>query len=456
MPVRPTPYVLDSTSMDILNVIRKQNGGLYQTVVPIAEQNGGNLKEVGTAIMSDTQLKNAFLNALINRIGRVLITSKTYENPWAGFKKGLMEYGETVEEIFVNIATPYQYDPEKASETLYKRHIPDVKSEFHPMNYQKEYPITVSNDQLRQAFLSSAGITDLIGRIIDSIYTAVNYDELIMMKYLVAKMCTAGRVKAFDIPIPSSTTAKEIVSTIKGISNDMEYLKSDYNPAKVKTLSLKNDQFLIMNAKFDATIDVEVLASAFNMEKAQFMGHRVGIDNFHLSTEEMERLSLLMKDDPSFIPLSEEENNIMKDVPCVLLDRDWFMVFDNLLEMTEAYNGKGLYWNYFYHTWKTFSVSPFSNAVLFTSKKAIVKSVTVLPNVTTIKKGNSKQFIADVIIDGIATENVIWEINSTLSTIDKDGILKVASNETAETLTVTATSKQDIGKTGTATVTVVA
>ena len=38
----------------------------------------------------------------------------------------------------------------------------DVRAAFHTMNYQKFYKATISNDQLRQAFLSWQGITDLI------------------------------------------------------------------------------------------------------------------------------------------------------------------------------------------------------------------------------------------------------------------------------------------------------
>ena len=81
-------------------------------------------------------LQNAFLSNLVNRIGRVIITSRLYEYPWAGFKKGLLEYGETVEEIFVEIARPYQFNPEKAETDLFKRRIPDVQAAFHTMNFE--------------------------------------------------------------------------------------------------------------------------------------------------------------------------------------------------------------------------------------------------------------------------------------------------------------------------------
>lgn len=126
--------------------------------------------------------------------------------------------------------------------------------------------------------------------------------------------------------------------------------------------------------------------------------------------------------------------------------------------MTEAYNGKGLYRNYFYHTWKTFSISPFSNAIMFTDATPSVTSVTVAPSVATLKKGSAKQFLADVEGTGFINESVTWSITgqAKASKIDTDGIVTIASDETATTITVTAKSVQDTTKTGTATITVVA
>ena len=156
MPTLPknTPSVKEMGSVNILNAINNDLGGDYASRVPLAISGDiKSLNAIGDVLMNFEPLRNAFLNALVNRIGRVVITSNMYENPWANFKKGILEYGETIEEIFVQLAKPYQFNPEDAENTLFKRYIPDVKSAFHTMNYQKFYPTTVSNDQLRQAVL---------------------------------------------------------------------------------------------------------------------------------------------------------------------------------------------------------------------------------------------------------------------------------------------------------------
>lgn len=456
MPVIPNIVKLSANSTQILNAIRNENGGYYQSIVPIADGTTESIRKIGTVIMGNQDLQNAFLNALINRIGRVIITSRMYENPWAGFKKGMLEYGETVEEIFVNIAKPHQFDPDKAESEVFKRVIPDVRAEFHAMNYQKFYKVTVSNDQLRQAFLSWQGITDLIGKIIDSLYTGANFDELVTMKYLVGKFALAGNIYPVNIPTVNADNARGIVSTIKGISNELEFLKDQYNISGVMTTSPKSDQYLIMNAKFDAVIDVEVLATSFNMDKAEFMGHRVQIDSFSLSKGEVARLNELFAEDSSYVPFTDGELTLLNNIPCVLVDRDWFMVFDNYMNMTEQYNGQGLYWNYWYHVWKTFSVSPFSNGVLFTTETPAITSITVSPSSATVKKGESLQLTATVVSTGFAEKDVIWSVTGDViaTSISPTGLLKVGATETATTATVTATSKFDGTKTGTATITI--
>lgn len=174
---------------------------------------------------------------------------------------------ETIEEIFVNIAKAKQFDPSVAEEEVFKREIPDVNAVFHKMNLQNFYKVTVSNEQLRQAFLSSQGINDLIGYIVDSLYTGAEFDEYITMKQLIVDAANNGEMYAVNIPAVSSDNTKTIVSTIKGVSNQLEFMSSTYNSMGVLTHTRKNRQVLIIDAALDAAIDVDVLAYAFNMVK---------------------------------------------------------------------------------------------------------------------------------------------------------------------------------------------
>lgn len=453
MPVKPSVAKLTASSADILNVIRENGTENYRNYVPKANAaDASSLKEIGAIIMEMEPLKNEFLNALVNRIGRVLITSKMYDNPWASFKKGMLEFGETIEEIFVNIAKPHEFDPEVAETNVFKREIPDVRAAFHIMNYQKFYKATISNDQLRQAFLSWQGISDLIAKIVDAMYTGANYDEFITMKYMIARHITNGYMYPVSIPTVEPNNMKNIVSTIKGTSNMLEFLSTKYNLAGVSTFTDKRDQFVIINAKFDAEMDVEVLASAFNMDKAQFMGQRVLVDSF--GSLDVDRLDLLFADEPTYHHFTQEELTALDNIPAIIVDRDWFMIFDNFYNFTENYNGEGLYWNYWYHVWKTFSVSPFANNTIFVQGTPSVTSVTVTPATATVGKGQTLQLNATVVTENYAPKAVIWTIDSQLSTISNNGLLTVGANETATTISATATSVFDNTKLETARITI--
>lgn len=426
MPVKPSTKSLNANSVQILNCIRDSASATYQERIPVATQN--NIRDIGNAMMQFQSTQNEFLNALVNRIARVIITSKSYTNPLAMFKKGIMEYGEQVEEIFVNIAKAHPFDPDVAEENVFKREIPDVDAVFHRMNYQNFYKVTISNEQLRQAFLSAEGVTDLIARIVDTLYSGSEFDEFLIMKQLIADAARAGKMFPINIPAPSAATAKQIVTTIKGISNKLEFMSNQYNYMGVLNFTKKENQILLIDAEFDATIDVEVLASAFNMSKAEFMGQRVLVDNF----------------------------GDLTGVVAALVDRDWFMVFDNLMSFTENYNGEGLYWNYFYHVWKTFSSSPFSNAILFTTGAVGVTSVSVSPKAAQATPGQNVQLTASVVTTGYAPQDVKWSVTGNASagtTVDCNGLVHIAADESAETITVTATSCYDDTKSDTATIT---
>lgn len=453
MATKPKIVTLTNSSVDILNVIRNNATINYKNYVPVATADAESIREIGAIIMDNPQLQNEFLSALVNRIGRVLVTSKMYDNPWSMFKKGTLEFGETIEEIFVNIAKPFQFDPNVAETNLFKREIPDVRSAFHIMNYQKYYKTTIQNDQLRQAFLSWQGITDLIAKIVDSMYTGANYDEFQTMKYMLAKHILNGRMYPVTIPTVTDVNMKSIVSTIKGVSNNYEFMSNKYNVAGVQNFSKKKDQYLLINSNFDATMDVEVLASAFNMNKAQFTGQRVLVDSF--GSLDIERLNILFADDPTYTEIGESDLQALDAIPCVLVDKEWFMIFDNFYNFTEQYNGEGLYWNYWYHVWKTFSVSPFANNALFIPGVPTVTSVTVSPANATVKAGQTISLSAVVQTEYFAPQSVNWSSDTDGVTVSKGGLVTIGADVSADTsVTITATSVYDNEKSGTSTITV--
>ena len=434
MATKPKIVTLTNNSVDVLNAIRNSASINYRDYVPIATADADSIREIGATIMDYPALQNEFLNALVNRIGRVILTSKSYQNPWAMFKKGFLEFGETIEEVFTNLAKPFQFDPAVAENEIFKREIPDVRSAFHVLNYQKFYKATVSQEQLRMAFMSWDGVTSLISSIVESMYTAANYDEFITMKYLLCRRLLSGQVYWAN---PSSTehTAKDIVKSIRNYSDMLTFLSDDYNIAGVFNSTKKEDQYIIIPTDMMAEIDVEVLAAAFNMDKVDFMGHVVLINGF--TKGDTARLNELFKDDPTYKELGLGDGMQLLTLAAVLVDKDFFMIFDNLQNFTENYNGQGLYWNYFYHVWKTFSTSPYANAVLFTKSgdegwdSTVVK---VTPSAATVLPGQSVQLKAEVSgVSPFVSKAIDWESDSEYATVNKNGVVTVLANAPKDT-----------------------
>lgn len=364
MPTRVSVNTLNASSIDIINTIRANAPFEYQNLVPEVTSET-DIPKVGQILMGYPALANTFIEALINRIALVRVKSATFNNAYKMFKKGYLEYGEIVEEVFINIIKARTFSAEKAEQRELKRSLPDVKSAFHAINWRVQYPITIQDEDLRQAFLSANGVTDFIAKLVDSIYTAVEYDEFLLFKYLLIKTIAQGNA---TIKTVSATDFDNMASAFRGTSNLLTFPSTAYNKTGVLTSTPKDKQYIFMDAAFSGQFDVEVLARAFNMDKAEYMGKFVLIDDW--STFDNDRFSIITSETDAMPAVTANELSNMSTIKAVIVDEDFFQVYDNLSKFTVKYVASGMYWNYFYNVWKIVSTSPFSNIVAFSTTSA--------------------------------------------------------------------------------------
>lgn len=366
---------LNASTIDIMNVIRENASYEYQQNVPKVAR-ASDIPKVGEVIYGTPALANQFINALVNRIAIVRVQSATFNNPYSILKKGYIEFGETVEDIFVSIAKAVDFNPEKAAQREFQRTIPNVSSAFHTMNWRVMYPVTIQDEDLKQAFLSIDGVQNLIAKIVESVYTAAEYDEFLLFKYLLIKAISHGKLHSKSVG--DGTDLNTAAVQFRGTSNLITFMSDKYNELNVTNNTPKDRQVIFMDSLFNAQFDVNVLASAFNMEKADFMGRLFLIDNW---TEfNNARFDVIRANSDGIEEVTSDELALLANVKAVILDENWFQVYDNNNKFTENYVASGLYWNYFYHTWKTVSNSPFANAIAFVttaSNTALPESITV-------------------------------------------------------------------------------
>lgn len=436
MAVIPRYRVLTNASVDVLNAIRNSASINYQNYVPVATPDAESVRKIGGIIMDYPALQNEFLNALINRIGRVMYTNKAYRNPWAMFKKGELAFGETVEDIFVGLAKVFEYDPDEAESTYFKREKPDVKAAYYITNYQKFYKVTVEDATLRSAFLSWEGVSNMISSIIDSMYKSAEYDEYQAMKYMLAQHILNGQMTPVDIDTVTTDNLKSIVATVRGTASKMKFMSANYNAAGVPNHSNDGDLYIIVDADFEASMDVEVLASAFNMSKAEFIGKRVVVDGF--GNLDNARLGEIFGRDPNYTEIGAESAAALNAIPAMIVDKDFFMIFDKLTRFGEGtYNEQGLYWNYFLHTWKVLAISPFAQNALFVPGTAAVTEITPSVNSVEIAAGSSVQLTATVASTGFAPTGLIWSSSNEDITVSQSGVVTVSPDaESGATITI--------------------
>lgn len=388
---------LNATTTDIINTIRANASLEYQSNVPKVNTEH-DIPRVGEVLFGYPALANEFLSALLNRIALVRIRSAVYNNRFIQFKKGYLEFGETIEEVFVNIAKVREFNTEKAEARELKRTLPDVRAAFHAINWKVQYPVTIENNELRQAFTSFTGVEDMIARIVNAVYTAAEYDEFLLFKYLIIKAVAHGNMANVNY---DGTNIKDAATQFRGVSNMLTFMGNKYNREGVTTTTPVSDQYIIMDSMYNAKYGVDILSAAFNKEYVDYSQRVVLVDSW--TTFDNERWAEIRENTDMVEEVTADELEAMENVRAIVIDKEWFQFYDNLTQFSEKFVASGLYWNYFLNVWKTVSTSPFSNAIAFIdTTTAVTMPATIKLKVEQIVRSDSNVIItfATPIADG--------------------------------------------------------
>lgn len=358
-----------SNGMELMAAIRNSGSPLFQAHVPLP--NADNVQAVGAGLTRLDVVQNEFVANLVDRIGKVVIKYKSFTNPLRMFKKGDFPLGRTIEEIWIDIATENKFDPAESVTGVFQRVIPDVKAMFHEINREGFYKQTIQHAWLEKAFTSWGQFDQFVAGVMNAIYAGDEIGEFEYMKLLIANYHEKELFHEVVVGEVNETNIRPFVRKLKGISNTLPFPSRKYNAQNVMQSTEKSKQYIIVDAMTDATIDTEVLASAFNMGKVEFLGHKVVIDEFPPTVDS----------DGTVTP---------SNLVAILVDSDWYMVYDKLYKMTNLFNPEGLYWNYWLHHHQLLSTSQFSNAIAFVKEATVpVTGVTVPQASYSLVKGET-------------------------------------------------------------------
>lgn len=330
-------------AVNAYNAIRGSSATLTARL-PVA--NLQNIVEAGNPILEYIAVQNEFLDCLVNKIYLQVIHNRSFNNPLALLKRGSAPLGSDIEEIHVNPVQASQYNP--TAETLLKQHAPDAAAAYHRLNRQDVYKLTVERTDLRQGFTSWEAFGQMIEANINALYSGNYIDEFKLMLGLFDGGLSANAITTMVVTAPTdTTTAKSLIAKMRALNRKFQLPSTEFNayaklvndPTKSRTTWCKpEDIVVIIPADTEALLDVEVLAQAFNIDRAQFIANNVIIvDSFGV-------------DSP---------------IQAVMIDRAYIQVYDNLYIAEPFRNPETLSVTYFLHVWQTYSASPFANAVAF-------------------------------------------------------------------------------------------
>ena len=444
---------LTGSPEEVLNAIRNGASTDYQNAVPIATNDANVIRQIGAILLNNPVFFNEFANGLINRIGKVIFASDMYwDNPLGWVNKGVLDYGETVEEIYVGLAKPHQFDPAVAEKEWMNREVPDVKAVFHTLNYAKFYKSSVSEVDARKAFVNASGVERLIQQTIGSMYKAARYDLYQSTRYLIAINVYDGYVTGVKVAAPTTAENLAQISAVsRAIRSELEFPSRKYNTMKVLNETPADRLRFFISTTLNAEMDVMVLANAFNMDKAEFLGKKVILPPWR--DLDVERLDELFKGEQGYHSFTKAELEALDTIVAFICDEEWFQVYDWYIEShTSPFNGEGLYYNNWYHIQKVLSTSPFRNAIMLIGAEQRVASVTLSVNAVTLPVGGSFGVTATVSTSGFAPRTLNWSSDDEeVATVDASGNITALK---AGSATITATSVFDDTKTATVAVTV--
>lgn len=350
--------------------------------------------ETGVDLLSATEdypdVRNSFIQTLTNKVSKSLIYSKIFENPLKMFKKGKLEYGDSIEELFVQMAMSKNFgehwdDGAATPEAdLIRKLTPKVTAMYISTNFDKKYKTTTTNKQLKKAFTSEGGLSRLIMQIVGSITSSAEFQEFEYTKKIVNNLVANCQNWTLDIDHKTETpkdlkgtvvkqtpyvvntpTPKDLIKEIKTVVEDMRFPDTKYNLAKEKNWCNPEDLVLLTTADVVADIDVNVLAGAFNVSMTDVKTRTIVVNQMPDGIFQKNASTELVDKSPVDITTSDTLGKSSKKPKAILMDKDLIQIWDEEQGAGTFYNPHGKYTNHFADREGIFAVCTFANMVIF-------------------------------------------------------------------------------------------
>lgn len=353
-----------ATALNKMREMSVSEGSIYHQYVPVITDLTS-IGEFGTPILEYTDVRNEFMTKLVKRIVETQIEGKVFNNKLSQLEGEQVPLGYSIQDIYVNPAKGRKFNVEDFAGLLQKYEA-DVKQQFLTVNMDMQYPVTITRAKLKNAFTSWGALESFITGITNSLYSGANIDQYNFTKYLVSNAFRNGHTINKVVTAPTTeATSKAFVKAARALALDFAEASSDFNAwAKVNTDDSKalvtwtepEDIVFVLRNDVIAELDVDVLASAFNIGKTELMGRIIGVRNFDMYSDAGTKVF--------------DGSSILG----IMCDRKWFKIKSQDLELDSFYNANNRTWQYYYNVVKMYNYSLFANAVVFCTSEPDISS----------------------------------------------------------------------------------
>ena len=433
-----------------LNQIREtsiQDNTLYARYVPEILPD----TDIGTfsaSIVADQTVANEFMSRLTRRIVYTQVLTKTFRNKLKILEGDRIPLGYAGQEIYINPAKGRRFNVDDFAGLLAK-YESDIKVQYPAVNTDIQYPVTITREKLRNAFVSWSTLDDFVSGISNSLYNGAYIDEYRFSKNLVGNAYRTNSVQMEIVSaVSSEATGKALVKALRKAYLSFQEPTSENNAWNkvggygnaVVTWSNPEDIILLVRNDVLAEVDVDVLADAFNISRTDFLGRVIGINNFDKY---------------------DENGNKTFDGSAIvagIFDKSWFRIKEQDMAMDEFYNANNRTWQMYLNVVKMYNYSLFANAKLF-----VTSAPTVAPSTITFTTPTASATVVEggtlelpVITDPFQANATITytsgtEAKATVTAKEGNNKVAVVTGVDAGTSVITATCGN---VTGTITVTV--
>lgn len=416
-----------------LNVLRQDASAKFQEVVPIVDENTS-IESYSAPLLNTPKFMNEFVDVLVQRIVYTqLVDNKVFNNPLKVLEGDRIPLGYLGQEIFINPAEGRDYDVNDFAGAL-KKYESDTKVQYMYINFDKQYPVTIIRQELKQAFVSWDALDNYISGITNSLYNGYYIDEYKNTKGLVTN---AYRSNAVQIEVVDGLTdnekTKKFVEKARTLFLNFQTPSSKYNAwskvggygREVVTFTEPENIVMLIRNDIRANLDVNVLASAFNMDKATLLGNILPVDNFDIV---------------------DKQGNIVYDgshILGIIADKSWFRIKEQDIFMDDFRNANNRSINYYLNVIKMFNYSFFANGVILATESPEIAITGLTPETEDVTIG-----VGDV-------KNV--KVATTPNNANSPAIEAESANEEVATASITGKDLKITGVSeGTTTITITA